>query len=162
MIRTLNIIVPANGLAPLAVDPDDAPVFDAVEPYGYQRLGVVRCLTVDGRIYMLRDDCPDEGVALWSPAEAEARELTLDAAVAAVDALPTELRAVLRERLKATDHKPYAVRKAKRALDDARATLAAAPAGEKAKARDAVQAAKAALDAAKAAAGITEPEPDES
>lgn len=152
-IRTMNLIKPAVGGTERALDPVNKPTFDAVEPFGYTQTAM-RCILVDGRWFPLATGYPEDGLDEWDASDAEARELALDEAVASIDAMPAPVRAMLRERLQAADHKPYPVRKAKRALDDAEAEVRAleargAKGAELAQARSKADEKRAALDEAR-------------
>lgn len=119
------------------------------------QLESVRALDVDGALYVLHPVSARGPVDLFDAPTALAEEDAEDAAIAA-------LPAPLREKF-CPGWKPIAVRRARRNLDDALANRRAARgADERAAATLVVQACRAALDAAKLAAGITEPEPDES
>lgn len=151
-IVEVNLIRSKHG-AWSVVRPEDEAALTASEPYGYTR-DTGKALLVDGRYYVLHTTV-DAGIGEWSEAESEAAELALDAEVA-------PLTPKMRKLAGFSDWVPHPVRKARRRLDDARADKRAAKGAEaKAAADVAVQAARAALDAAKLAAGIVEPEPDE-
>ena len=154
MIRSMNLMTPQNGGTPRIVDPADMAVFNGAN-LGPHSLESVRVLDVDGKLYALHPACGRGPLPLFDAPTALAEEDAEDAAIAS-------LPAPLRERF-APGWKPIAVRRARRRLDDALADRrAAVGADARAAATLVVQVARAALDVAKAAAGIVEPEPDES
>lgn len=115
MIRTMNLITPANGGATVVLPPEGRAEFDRVEPYGYKQ-DVAKCIQVNGRWYPLREGTPEAGLDTWDSNEVEARELAFDAYVAAMPE-------TMRERFNVTAHKPYVERKAQREYDDAEAEV---------------------------------------
>lgn len=153
MIRSMTLATPQNGAAPRLVEPSEMGAFNAsnVGPCGLES---VRVLDVDGALYVLHPVSARGPVDLFDAPAALAEEDAEDAAIAA---LPKPLRDKF-----APGWKPIAVRRARRALDDALADRRAAVGAEaRAAATLVVQAAREALDDAKLAAGIVEPEPDE-
>lgn len=154
MIRTMTLAVPQNGGSPRLVEPADMAAFNEANLRPHQ-LESVRVLDVAGELYVLHPACGKGPLPVFDAPSALAEEDAEDAAIAS-------LPAPLREKF-CPGWQPIAVRRARRALDNARADRRAAVGAEaRAAATLAVQAARAALDAAKLAAGIDEPEPDES
>ena len=152
MIRSMTLATPQNGAAPRLVEPADMGAFNGAN-VGPCQLESVRVLDVDGKLYVLHPVSARGPVDLFDAPTALAAEDSEDAAIAA-------LPAPLRERF-APGWQPIAVRRARKALDNARADRRAAVGAEaRAAANLVVDACRAALDAAKLAAGITEPEPD--
>ena len=152
MIRTMNLVQPQNGGAPRLVEPAEMGAFNAAN-VGPCSLESVRVLDVDGALYVLHPACGRGPLPLFDAPSALAAEDSEDAAIAA-------LPAPLREKF-APGWKPIAVRRARKALDNALADRRAAVGAEaRAAANLVVDACRAALDAAKLAAGIVEPEPD--
>ncbi len=153
-IRSMTLATPVNGGPPRLVEPAEMGAFNASNVAPHQ-LESVRVLDVRGELYVLHPVSARGPVDLFDAPSALAEEDAEDAAIAS---LPKPLR----ERF-APGWKPIAVRRARRALDDALADRRAAVGAEaRAAATLVVQAARAALNAAKLAAGIVEPEPDES
>jgi hypothetical protein len=153
MIRSMTLATPSNGGAQRLVAPADMAAFNGSN-VGPCQLEAVRVLDVAGELYVLHPACGRGPLPSFDAPSALAAEDADDAAIAS-------LPAPLREKF-CPGWRPIAVRRARRALDDALADRrAAVGADARAAATLVVHAARAALDAAKLAAGITEPEPDE-
>lgn len=148
-IRTMNLAVPLSGGAPSLVDPRDMGTFNDAMVAPCQ-LESVRVLDVDGALYVLHSASARGAVPEFDAAAALAEEDAEDAAIAA---LPEALRART-----FPGWEPVAVRRAKRAADDAEAEVRALEArGEKgpalAAAKADAEAKRAAVDEAKAGRG---------
>ena len=155
MATITHLLTRPAGAGPVLVRRADEASLPVALWRGYSPPVEVRCVEVNGRLYPLHHECPDDGFERWSLDDAEAAEVALDAIAVNVPE-PTRQNIGLRGWM------PFPVRKARRALANAKAARDAATSpGERQAATAAVQAARAALDAAKLAAGTTEPEPDE-
>jgi hypothetical protein len=146
MIRSMTLATPQNGGAPRLVEPADMGAFNASN-VGPCHMESVRVLDVAGELYVLHAASSRGPLPLFDAPAALAEEDAEDAAIAS-------LPAPLREKF-CPGWKPIAVRRAKRALDDAEADLRAGKV-----APEDVEPLRAALASAELTAGIVDAEPD--
>jgi hypothetical protein len=114
MIRTMNLATPQNGGTPRLVEPADMGAFNDANLAPHQ-LESVRVLDVDGALYVLHPACGRGPLPPFDVAAVLAEEEALDAAIAAIP--PAH-----REKL-VPGWEPIAVKRAKKAADDAEAQV---------------------------------------
>jgi len=114
MIRTMNLVQPQSGAAPYLVEPADMAAHNDAQ-LGPAQLESVRVLDVSGALYVLHSACGRGPLPPFDVAAVLAEEEALDAAIAAIPP-------VAREKL-APGWEPIAVKRAKKAADDAEAQV---------------------------------------
>lgn len=97
--------------------PQDAGIFSEIQPYGYA-IESCKAFVIGGGYFPMSPRCPESGIQLWSPEQAEADELQFDQEI-------MTLSPEVRNRV-VPNWQPYAARKLKRLIEDAEAELRAA------------------------------------